>query len=102
VRRTRWRSVGSLTSRSKSAALDVRPRRLRRAGLGAESLSLEEDLVAQAVAPCKDEEEARTSRWDNEEEKYVDEEEAEELGLDRPELVEEKNQSSRVLDPGVV
>ena len=59
-------------------------------------------MVAQAVALCEDEEEARTSRSDSEEEKYVDEEEAEELGLDRPELVEEKNQSSRSFDPGVV
>jgi hypothetical protein len=71
-------------------------------GAGVESLSLEEDMVAQAVALCEDEEEARTSRSDSEEEKYVDEEEAEELGLDRPELVEEKNQSSRSFDPGVV
>jgi hypothetical protein len=33
---------------------------------------------------------------------YVDEEEAEEPGLDRPELVEEKKESSRVFDPGFV
>jgi hypothetical protein len=39
---------------------------------------------------------------DSEEEKHVDEEEAENPGLDRPELAEEKKQSSRVLDPGVV
>jgi hypothetical protein len=63
---------------------------------------LEEDLVAQALALREDVEEAGTGRWDNEEEKYVDEEEAEELGLDHPELAEEKKQSSRDFDPGVV
>ena len=65
---------------------------------------MEKDLAAQAVALREDayEEEARTGRWDSEEEKYVDEEEAEEPGLDRPELAEEKKQSSRVFDPGVV
>jgi hypothetical protein len=50
----------------------------------------------------EDEEEARTSYWDSEEEKYVDEEEAEEPGLDRLELAEEKKPSSRVFDRGVV
>ena len=45
---------------------------------------MEEDLAAQAVALRQDEEVAGTSRWDSEEEKYVDEEEAEEPGLDRP------------------
>ena len=45
---------------------------------------------------------AGTGRWDSEEEKYVDEEEAEEPGLDHPELSEEKKQESRVFDPGVV
>ena len=62
------------------------------------SLSLEEDLAAQAVALC---EEHGTSYWDSEEEEYVDEEDVEELGLDHPELVEEEGQS-RVFDPGVV
>jgi hypothetical protein len=63
---------------------------------------LEEDLAAQAVALREDEEVAGTSRRDIEEEKYVDEEEAEEPGLDRPELAEEKTLSSRVFDPGFV
>jgi hypothetical protein len=83
-----------------SAALDVRPSRLR--GWGGGSLSLEEDLAAPAVALREDEEEARTGCWDSEEEKYLGEEEAEEPGLDRPKLAEEKKQSSRVFDPGVV
>ena len=48
------------------------------------------------------EEEAGTGRWDSKEETYVDEEEAEEPGLDRPELAEEKKQESRGFDPGVV
>ena len=62
-----------------------------------------EDLAAQALALREDKEEAGTGRWDSEEEKYVGEdEEAEEPGLDRPELAEEKNQSSPVFDPGVV
>ena len=63
---------------------------------------MEEDVAAQAVALREDEEVAGTGRWDSEEKKYVDEEEAEELGLDRPELAEEKKQSSRVFDPGVM
>ena len=45
---------------------------------------------------------AGTGHWDSEEEEYVDEKEAEEPGLDRPELVEEKKEESRVFDPGVV
>jgi hypothetical protein len=89
------------------AELVEQERRARRsaekaAGLGAESLSLEEDLVAQAVTLRADEEVAGTGRWDSEEERYVDDEEAEEPGLDRPELAEEKKQESRVFDPGVV
>ena len=71
------------------------------AELGVGSLSLEEDVAAQAVAHREDEEEARTGYWDSKEEKYVDEEEAEEPGLDRSELAEVKKQS-RVFDPGVV
>ena len=67
---------------------------------------MEEDLAAQAVALRQDEEVAGTSRWDSKEEKYVDEEEAEEPGLDRlepgMELAEEKKEESRVFDPGVV
>jgi hypothetical protein len=63
---------------------------------------LEEDLATQAVALREDEEDAATGRWDSEEEKYVDEEEAEEPGLDHPELAEENKQSSWVFDPGVV
>jgi hypothetical protein len=47
------------------------------AGLEPGSLSLEEDLAAQAVALCEDEEEAGTSYWESEEEEYVDEEEEE-------------------------
>jgi hypothetical protein len=86
----------------------AKERRARRsaektAGLGAKNPSLQKDLAAQALALREDEEEAGTGRWDSEEEKYVDEdEEAEEPGLDRPELAEEKKQSSRVFDPGVV
>jgi hypothetical protein len=38
----------------------------------------------------------------SEEEKYVDEEEADEPGLDRLELAEEKKQASWGFDPGVV
>ena len=45
-----------------------------------------QDLAAQAAALCEDEEEAVTSYLDIEEEEYVDEEEAEEPGLHRPEL----------------
>jgi hypothetical protein len=51
---------------------------------------MEEDMVAQAVTLREDEEVAGTGRWDKEEEKYVGEEEAEEPGLDRRELAEEK------------
>ena len=54
------------------------------------------------MALRQDEEVSGTSRCDSEEEKYVDEEEAEEPGLDRLELAEEKKPSSRVFDPGVV
>jgi hypothetical protein len=60
------------------------------AGLEPGSLSLEEDLAAQAAALCEDEEEAGTSYWESEEEEYADEEEAEEPSLDRLELGEDR------------
>ena len=101
------RRTAERAEKRRLADLAEQERRARRsaekaAGLGVGSLSLEEDLAAQAVALRQDEEVAGTSRWDSEEEKYVDEEEAEEPGLDRPELAEEKKEESRVFDPGVV
>ena len=62
----------------------------------------EYDDFYQSCTFREDEEEAGTGHWDSEEEKYVDDEEAEEPGLDHPGLAEEKKQSSRVFDPGVV
>jgi hypothetical protein len=52
-----------------------------------------EDLAVQAVALCEDEG-ARTSSWDSERRSTSTRmEEAEEPGLDRPELAQEKGQS---------
>jgi hypothetical protein len=72
VRRARWRSVGppELAEQERVARRSVE----RAAGAGVGSLSLEEDLAAQAEEP----------------------------GLGRPELAEEKRQSSRIFGLGVV
>ena len=101
------RRAADRAEKRRLADLVEQERRARRsaekaAGLGAGSLSLEEDLAAQAVALRQDEEVAGTGRWDSEEEAYGDAKEAEELGLDRPELAEEKKEEYRVFVPGVV
>jgi hypothetical protein len=66
------------------------------------SHKLLDQALAAAGASDKSRAIFRAIYTDSEEEKYVDEEDAEELGLDRPDLAKEKTQSSRVFDLGVV